>query len=103
MDRAPRRPRRAPRGPLEPRPPWTPDPLHGGLRRSRLEGQPHPRTLERREPADRSLLRDEDRPDQLLEDVEPRRSAIRQQGPSLEGPGPIRADRLRVPPRLHEG
>ena len=43
-------------------------PLHGGLRRPRLEGQPDARAVERRQPAHRALLRHEDRPDQLLPD-----------------------------------
>ena len=48
-----------------------------GLCRSGLEGQPDPRAVERREPADRALSRDADRPDQLLRDVVAGGAAVR--------------------------
>ena len=78
------------------------DPLDRGLRRPGLEGQPHARALERREPADRALLRHEDRPDLVLQDVEPGRAAVWLAGARLEVPGPVGADRIGVPPRLLE-
>ena len=62
---------RRPRGRLEGRSRWAARPAHPldrRVRRPGLEGQPDARAVERREPADRALLRDEDRPDQLLPD-----------------------------------
>ena len=80
----------------------SPDSFDGGLRRSRLEGQPDARAVERREPADRPVLRHEDRADQLLPDVEPGRAAVRQPGARLEVPGPVGAHGVRIPSRLLE-
>ncbi len=79
--------------------PWLADPLDSGLCRPGLEGQPDPRVVECRQPADRPLFRDEDRPDLVLQDVEPGRSAIRLAGSRLEVPGPVRTDRLGLPSR----
>ncbi len=59
------------------RPPRPAHPLDRRLRRPGLEGQPDPGAVERGQPADRALLRDADRPDQLLQDVERGRSAVR--------------------------
>src|SRR5829696_2313742 len=100
MGRAPRRPRRKARGEVLAWPPRAPDPLDGRLRRSRLEGDPDARALERRQPADRALLRHAHRPDQLLPDELRRGAAVRVQGARLEVPGPVRAHRLRLPRRL---
>ncbi len=69
-------------------------PLHRGLRRPGLEGQPDARAVERREPADRAVLRDAHRPDQLLQDVEPGRPTVWFARARVEVPGPVGADRV---------
>ena len=97
MGRAARRPRRPARGQELAWAARPADPLDGGLRRPGLEGQPDPRAVERGEPADRPVLRDADRPDQLLPDVEPGRAAVRLDGARLEVPGPVGADRVGLP------
>ena len=58
------------------------DPLDRGLRRPGLEGQPDARAVERRQPADRALLRHAHRPDLVLQDVV-RRSSGRTARPEL--------------------
>src|SRR6476646_8405999 len=102
MDRAPERSRSHARGQVESWPAGPADPLDRRIRRSGLEGQPHPGAVERRQPADRPVRRHEDRPDQLLPDDEPGRSAIWHQGAWLEIPGAVRTDGLRLPPKLRE-
>ena len=74
-------------------------PLHRRLRRPRLAGHGDARAVERREPADRALLRDADRPDQLLPDELARGAAVRLQGARLEVPGPARAHGVGDPRR----
>ena len=75
-------------------------PLHRGLCRPRLEGHPDAGAVERREPAHRAVLRHEDRPDQLLRDVQPGRATVRQQGAGLQVPGPVDADGIGLLPGL---
>ena len=67
-------------GRSSPGPARSPDPLDRWLRRPRLEGNADARALECRQPADRALRRDADRPDQLLPDELAGRAPLRQQG-----------------------
>src|SRR5262245_36098955 len=86
--------------------PWPARAAHSldrGLCGSGLEGQPDARAVERGQPADRALLRHEDRADQLLPDVQPGRAAIRLQGARVQVPGAVTADGVRVLPRLRVG
>jgi len=64
-----------------------------GFRRSGILGQPHPRAVERREPADRDLPADEDRPARLLPPVQPRAAAVRDRRARQQVHGPARAHR----------
>ena len=100
MGRAPERSRRQARGKVVPGQARAADPLDRGLCRPGLEGQPDARAVERGEPADRPLLRDEDRPDLVLQDELAGRPAVRLAVARLEVPGPVGADGLGVPPRL---
>src|ERR1700690_2266303 len=100
MGGAAHRPRRPARREELARPARPPDPFDGRLRRPGLEGQPDPRAVERRQPADRPLLRDADRPDQLLPDELAGRPAVRLARARLQVPGPVGADGIRLPPRL---
>src|SRR5213078_601329 len=64
------------------------DPFDRGLHRPRLGRPRHARALERRQPSDHDLPRDEDRPDLLRAAVGAGREAVRQRRPRLEVPGP---------------
>src|SRR5688500_17932369 len=97
MGRAARRPRCSLGGQELAWPPWAADPLDGGLRRSGMERQSHAGALERRQPADRPLLRHADRADLVLPDVLVGRAAVRLAGVALALPGPEGADRVGVP------
>ena len=61
-------------------PAGAPDPLDRGLRGPGLEGHADPRAVQRRQPADRAVLRHAHRPDQLLPDELARGAAVREQG-----------------------
>src|SRR4051794_8330610 len=102
MGRAAQRPRGQARRQELPRPSRAADPLDRGLRRPRLEGEPDARALERREPPDRALLRDEDRPDLVLQDELGGRSTVRLARARLEVPGPVGANRFGLPSGLRE-
>ena len=69
------------------------DPHDGRLRRRRLRGQPDPRALQRRQPADHDLLRDADRPDLVHAHGRPGRAALRRGRGGQQVPGPGRARR----------
>ena len=89
---AARRPRRPARGQVEPRPARAPHPLDGRLHRPGLGRPRDARALERRQPADHDLSRDEDRADLLHADDGAGRDAVRRRLDRLEVQGPARAD-----------
>src|SRR5262249_52854493 len=89
---AARRPRGAARGQVEPRPAGAPDPLDGRLHRPRLGRPRHARAVQRGEPPDPDLPRDEDGPAVVRGADGAGRDAVRLRGARLEVPGPAGPD-----------
>ena len=89
---AARRPRRAARGEELARPARAADPLDGRLHRPGLGRPRHARALERREPPDHDLPRDEDRPALVRAAERAGREAVRLGRARLQVPGPEGAD-----------
>ena len=90
---AARRPGREARREVELRPPRAADPLDRGLHRPRLGRPRDARAVERRQPADHDLPRDEDRAALVRAAHRAGRLALRQRRARLQVPGPARARR----------
>ena len=76
-DPASRRHRGATGGKIQPGPHRVAHPFNGRVRRSRFRWISDPGVGQRRQPSDRDISRDADRPGQLLPSVEPRRASLR--------------------------
>ena len=86
------RSRRPTRGQVLPRPPGASDPFDRRLHRPGLGRSRDARAVERREPPDHDLPRDEDRPDLVHAAHRADVDAVRQLVPRVEVPGAARAD-----------
>src|SRR5579884_758149 len=100
---APGRPRGAPGGQVEPGAARPADPLYGRLHRPRLGRARDARAVERRQPPDHDLPRDEDRPALVHEADRAGGEPVRLRWARLEVPGAEGPDAEPVLPQLRDG
>src|SRR5205807_7275093 len=97
------RPRGAPRGEELARPPGPADPLDRRLHRPGVGRPRDPRALERRQPPDHDLPRDEDRPALLRAAERAGRVAVRKRRTRLQVSGPEGSDAVALLAELRPG